>query len=280
MLQSNQVLVGLVQLGNIEDKVNLHEVAIELNAAQDVYVFEVRDPLFNLPDPDRHEPGNPAAQPQYDANKLFSYLRAYRTPASDTEIQVGVIKHKIYYNMYSLISPTNDAIIVTLRVPQIDQILQKARKTFSQYVELEIGAQLLALWYRRCAKLSYAPEECGEPWHKARWNCLFDWYGLDPDNIGKLMAPQVCDQVKAMLAKVELPNRFIKPSLAIVKKATKTKWSVIISHLPDDPLFTLVCGALIGHLMSLSQQFILFSVLLTVLVVGVLFFRVIQMRSS
>jgi hypothetical protein len=239
--------VRLLPLGPVYERVNIRAIADNLNSTQRLYQFTVDDPLLNLPQPTVYTPALGNVSPQFDAAELFEYILRHRgMHLSSNVIIVGIIDTEVYDELFSTIDRANTMILVSTRINNLPVVLAQSRKTYEQYVALEIGAQLLAIEYRRRAGIFADPKTCAKPWHIERRNCLFDYYGLDPANVQKLISPKISDQVLAEMRAAEVPQRAIDASLAIVKKAATTMWLEVFRRAPSDPIVALGIGAVIG----------------------------------
>jgi hypothetical protein len=237
--------VIIVGLGPVSRRVNLTRVVSRLNRAQREYTFDLDDPLLNLPPPTMANPtGN--YLPQYDAKELFGYLDRHRASPQADSIVFGVIDSKVFDDLYSTIDCDNRYGVVSVRTSSLTDVLAESRKTIEQYVELEISAQLLAIQYRRRATIHADPSQCAAPWHIDRRDCLFDYYGLSKGNVQKLIAPRLSERVIADLRDLEVPQRQIDASLAIVGRSSRTKWVEIVKRAPSDPTTALAGGGVIG----------------------------------
>lgn len=247
-----QQRVSIIPLGPAESRVDLQKVIRQLNQAQSIYAFELGDALNNLPPPSRTRPDGRNFSPQYDPDQLFKYIADHRdVAASNVSATFGIVDSEVFDDLYSTVSRDNSLGLVSLRVTSLPEILRLSHRTKEQYVELEIGAQLLAMQYRRRAGISADPTECAPPWHIERRDCLFDYFGLSPLNIQKIMAPRISQQVKADFIDRELPGRYVSASMAIVKRASTTRWTQVLLRLPDDGLVMLCAGGILGLVASM-----------------------------
>src|SRR5438552_14723468 len=83
--------ISLVSLGPIYEQLNMGIIKERLNSSQDVYVFDIIDPLLNLPAPTMIKSGSRNVSPQYDPDILFEYLYSHRgTNIRDDYILVGI----------------------------------------------------------------------------------------------------------------------------------------------------------------------------------------------
>lgn len=237
----------MIALGPVASRVDINRVRTDLNDAQRVYEFVVYDSLLNLPVPTVARPDGRNLPPAYAPDALFEYVWTHRgTTRGTPPVLFGVIDTEVFDGLYSAIDRSNRMGVVSLCVDSLPDVLSASRKTREQYVELEVGAQLLAIQYRRRAGLSCDPGGCDKPWHIERRDCLFDYFGLTADDVQKLISPKLSDQVLAEFRAAEVPQRYIDASLAIVRKASTTLWSEVWSRLPADPVVTLSLGAILG----------------------------------
>jgi len=276
--------VGIVALGPIFERLNLVHLIRDLNKSQSLYVFALEDPLTNVPAPTIPRE-HPTDSPQYSPDELFKYIHAYRGQFSNTpdnpRVLVGIIDSEIYDEAYSVIDRTNSMILISVRISDLRDILQKSHKTYNQYVRLEIGAQLLALQYRKLANISADPTICEKPWHIERRDCLFDYYGLAPENVQKLISPKISIQVLSDFRQVELPESYMDASLKIVRSASKTIWGEVLRNAPQDPYVVLITGAVLGLVASIfaNQTKFLWFFYIGVAVVLIIL-RLLKIRNS
>lgn len=251
--------VLVISLGPAQERVGLRGLVKLLNEVQDQYEFAVGDDLLNLPPPSRPREDGRNDPPQYAAKDLFEYMKKHRE-AGET-VLVGVIDSEVYNELFSATDADNSAIVVSMRVDGLPRLLKLTRKTWEQYVALEIGAQLLAIQYRRNAALSADPEECEAPWHVDRRNCLFDYYGLSEDDVGlsedkvsKLLSPKLSDQTLTEMREAEVPRSLIDATLNIVRGASRTRWRTVARRVLRDPVVTIALGAGLGLIASVLAQ--------------------------
>jgi hypothetical protein len=236
-------VIHVLALGPISHKVNLTKLVDQLNACQHRYAFREADPIWHLPEPGA-APGN---SPVYQPHDLFNVIEKQRTKSGlQRHIVAAITDNEIFEDLYSTIDNKNQAILISLRAESLAEILASARKSYTQYAALELGAQLLALKYRRCAQVTIDPTDCGPPWHRDRRNDLFDYFGLDPTNTRKLLAPKLDEESVSALRLVGVPDSIRNASLSIVRSAAKVGFMARIMHGLRDPVFNLALGAAIG----------------------------------
>jgi hypothetical protein len=241
--------VRLIPLGTATRRVGFDKLVESLNGVQQWYEFVLDDPLRNLPPPTiPHPAGN--FLPRYDSAELFNYMKIHRSGGPGS-LPFGVIDSEIYDDLFSTTDIDNTAGIVSTHVTSLKEVLALSQKTVEQYIELEIGIQLLAMAYRQRASIRADPAECALPWHIDRRECIFDYYGLSAGDTQKLTSPKISERSMAELRQLEVPQTQIDATLAIVKIASTTMWREVLRRAPSDPVVALGAGAVLGMMAGL-----------------------------
>ena len=207
--------VTLVQMGPLVPNFDLEKVRHMANKAQKVFTFTVGDQITTVGSTDRDE--------QYKFNDLSQTLK--QRSEEDINVLIGVIDSKIHNELYSGVDGDNQLIIVSLA--DIRNMLQLSRKGYNDYVLCEIGAQLLAIEYRRIRSISFDPEECGVPWHEETLSCLFDYDENRDHTYKKLMSPKLCAKCKALLAEANVGMSVQTACVNIVKAGLRAVGSAL-----------------------------------------------------
>ena len=171
-------------------ELDLSKVVSMANKSTDIFNFSLGDRINTV--------GSPDQDGQYGFSYLADNLKGNRAE-KDLDVLIGVIDSQIYDELYSSTDEDNKCIIISVK--NVKSILDRARKSYTDYLLCEIGAQLLAIELRRTKKnISIVPEDCGQPWHKETKSCLFDYDENRDDTFKKLMSPQLCTKCKARRA--------------------------------------------------------------------------------
>ena len=245
-------LVNVIPLGGINHRIDIGNLVRSLNRVQEQYRFQLLPSITNLPKPSHK--ATPGSVPQYDSTELSSHILSQTSELGD-QIRVAIIDHEVFDEYYSVVDETNNIIVVSTRSGDLREILGNARKTIHDYMTLEIGAQLLALAYRRTIGEGFPPLECAPPWHEARQECIFDFYGLSAENTSKLMHPELCGYCANLFKTGGVSDATIQATLAIVAEAARLKLRTLATlTFSKDPVLVLFGGASVGSVLGMATE--------------------------
>jgi hypothetical protein len=241
--------IGLVAFGDISHHLDVKRLAKRLNRSSPAFCFTALQSVTDIPVPTMPPAKSGTSSPQYAADALFALLRSHGSSRT-FDILVGIIDSEIYDEMFSLLDPANRLILISTRTPHIQTILAKSNRTFYNYVGLEIAAQLLCALYRLKVGIQTRPEECQPPWHIERLNCLYDWYGMSPANVTKLLRPRISPRALAYFNAASLSPVYILSIEIMSRSLTRNTLSVLLRRLGPDPYVSLILGSVLGFATS------------------------------
>jgi hypothetical protein len=241
-----RILIGA--LGTIAHKISLTTLCDSLNAAQSAFFFRPNDPA-KINSEGHTKEGNSL---YYFPDDLFSETHQISLNRNQEKyIRFWITDNEVFENLFSCTDQSNSVAIISLRSHHLKSILDATHKSFLDYVELEIAAQLLCLIYRRSIGISAAPTACVAPWHIDRRNDLFDYHGLHPENVQKLMEPSLDPISMASFREANVPMSQIEACLSIAQSASKySLQEKFIRAFHNDPWFSLCGGAVLGFCAS------------------------------
>jgi hypothetical protein len=216
-----------------------------LQRSTSLYTFEVLDPIHLLPEPTEEPAQGKGFSPQFNPHALFLLLESH-PERRRTDFVVGVIDSEVYNELFSTINPLNDSILISLRTRTLPLILQKSGRSITNYVGLELAAQLLCIQYRSSAGATNDPTQCNPPWHIQRLNCLFDWFGISPTNVTKLLRPSLSPFARQYFAQASVPATVVDDGVEMARYMTRLDARAVFSQLAPDPFLAVVMGALVG----------------------------------
>ena len=257
--------VRIVQLGPLQEQLNLREVVIKANRSQGQYIFHLAAPLEHVGEPTEYDG-------QYKFDLLADHLQSKR--GNDTaQILIGVTDHAIYDQMFSAVNSELTCILISTADIEEDKVIQKTSR--AGYVLFEIGAHLLTIEYRKLKKpkIKGEPEDCAKPWHKERLTCIFDWDEERRHTGQKIASPKMCAISSALLYEAGVAQTLIDATTNLVR-AGLTPIRTFLRNQARDPITILILAALLGSVAGLKvfstvswwlQPYILLSLALAVL---------------
>lgn len=270
--------IALLAVGtSASRKIDLRRLAGQLKHAKLRAV--VLAPIIELPLPSAPHPTYTSSA-QYKADQIFYLVRKHYVPPDDDQIICAAIDHEIYNELFSTVDRDGRIIIVSLRNSTLHQIIRAARARLDQYLLLEISIQLLAIRYRTL--ISYEnpdPEQCEPPWHLDRRRCLFDYFGLSPEDTAKLRRAELCDACSAIVSANGDLQQFYLTIRGILRLVTKRTIGKQAERLIADPINAFLLGAIAGAVPTIFSTVWAVSIFSSVLLV-ILVFQIRRIRSE
>jgi len=157
--------------------------------------------------------------------------------------------------------------------------VKNLNKPIDAYVLVQIAAQLLTIEYRRASNTAADPEDCEPPWHGETKSCVFDYSDVTEDTGKKLIAPQLCESCKSLLAKKNIRQSVISACMRIVDLAVRPKVHTLIRDLIGSPVMGFLFGGVFGMMLTdVLAPYISVWVLSVILIALVAVWVVIQYR--
>ena len=243
--------VRIVQIGPLDEGLDLGRVAKRANKAQEQYEFALGDVVNVTTEPDEGDS-------QYSFEALAE--RLYVRREDGTQLLVGVTDLHIFDELFSAVDEQLSCVIIS--TADIQDVIDGDRTTPGGYVLFEIAAQLLTIEYRRMAKWTCPPTTCGKPWHNTRQACIFD-YDEERQHTGKkMLKPRLCPECKAILwkagvassieaAALKIAGTGVTPIRTFVRRVLLHRWFTVSAAFAAGKL-SLVWGAVVLTILIIS----------------------------
>lgn len=270
--------VTLVAVGtSAARKLGISGMVTQLNSLQGVSMtFTELPAISRLPLPDKPAPFYTSSN-QYASEQLIDLIKDTYGEPKPGDVICAAIDHEIYNELFSTIDVPGRIILISLRNSTLHQILQAARSTLEQYVLLEMSLQLLSARYRSLLPTNYQnSEECAPPWHLDRRQCLFDYFGISPQDTSKLRKPDLCESCQVIFTANGDLLEFYQRIAPILRLVARRPISRRVESLLADPVNAFILGAVAGAIPSLFNSVVAVSIFAGMLLLALL----VQVRRS
>jgi hypothetical protein len=245
--------IRLLPVGSsVSRKLDFLRLSEDLSLPKTPYRVDVLEPITDLPLPLGDHPPYTASL-QYRAEQLFALVDSIYS-GDVSSIICAVIDHEVYNELFSTVNAAGTIVVVSTRNSTLHAVLSAAQSGLAQYVVLELAVQMLAVTFRRIIEVGTPdPERCDPPWHLDRRGCLFDYFGISPNDVQKLTKPQFCAQCTEMLAnRPELVAELAKLD-ELLSFVSDRAWTLNLRRFLGDPINAFAAGALAGITPSLFK---------------------------
>jgi hypothetical protein len=241
--------VRLLSVGtSASEKIPMSGLAKKLSSKVDLN-FVVLDTITVLPLPEAPAPSYTTSS-QYKRKQIFKLVRSAQDVASNA-VTCSSIDHEVYRELFSTVDKSGEIIVVSLRNSTLHEVIRAANSTLEQYFLLEMSLQLLAIQYRDSYNI--APGSM-LPWHLDRRRCLFDYFGLSPEDTAKLDGPRLCDECKSKIEGDHELKAFYRKIQDVLKLVTERRLAFKLRRFFGDPIVSFLSGALIGVIPALFNK--------------------------
>ena len=237
----------LIQMGTLGHDSNITTIARYGNKAQDLYTFSIGDPICEL--------DTPNSDGKYTVTELLTKLLDARSE-ENIDILVGIVDMPLVDDIFSSTDPKNSAIIVSTQSGLIRSTVTRVNSTIEKYILMEIAAQILAIAYRRAAKINADPEDCEKPWHEQTKSCIFDYSDHLPDTAKKLVNPNICVSCKALFSEHNVGNSIQRSCRRIINLTRQSRWRNLLRDVARNPWFMVVFGGLLMNIVHLARNYL------------------------
>lgn len=249
-----------------QSDLDLDKVRHMANKAQKIFNFTLADPIETIGDAD--EDG------QYKFSNIARILKSTRCE-QNINVLVGIIDSPIRDELYSGIDEDFRCIIISLT--DIDHILERSKKSYTDYVLSETAAQLLAIEYRRAEGISADPEACAPPWHRETKSCLFDYDENRDQTYKKLMLPQLCVTCKALMTEANVGESIQTACVKIVKAGIRPIRTAMRETIHNKFVWgltgVLLGGTLFNHPSAPPLKYVIIAIGSIILLVFIRYYR-------
>lgn len=228
-----------------------------------------RAPITDLPLPSGPQPPYTSSR-QYEPQQLFDLVEALAPPPAGW-VSCAAVDHEVYNEVFSCTDSTGRFIVISLRNSTLHTILAAAGSTLEQYFMLELALQLLAIRYRQLNANPTPGHNDVRPWHLDRRGCLFDYFGISPQDTAKLVNPKLCATCSTALASDPDLTRLLHTLQPTLHKVSHRNLAYRTKTFMSDPINSFLAGAVAGSLPALfNNNTVATDSLGCVLVVGLL----------